>query len=118
MRSAYILTGIALCAGVSLAFSSGVLSQYGPLPSVTGAPAIRSKPAEFNCTLCHLPDVKNNRAYVGGPKQYRAYQQFRHEQIVNAENEPSPSPSVQVVEVNEGWAEWDGWGPLGEPGWY
>jgi hypothetical protein len=65
-----------------------------------------------------LPDVKNNRAYVGGPKQYRAYQQFRHEQIVNAENEPSPSPSVQVVEVNEGWAEWDGWGPLGEPGWY
>jgi hypothetical protein len=51
---------------------------------VTGAPAIRSKPAEFNCTLCHLPDVKNNLNTPGGsvrilglPKTYSVGQTYR-----------------------------------------
>ena len=67
-----------------------------------------------------LPDLKNNQAYVGGPKQYKAYQQFRGDQKLNAESGvPSSSSSIKVVEVTEmNWGGWDGWGPMGEPGWY
>jgi hypothetical protein len=72
-----------------------------------------------------LPDLANNRAYVGGPKQYQAYKQFRQKQKMNSENYMAPPDSVQMVEINAmNWGEWGGWGPmgpdgfLGEPGWY
>jgi hypothetical protein len=72
-----------------------------------------------------LPDMANNRAYVGGPRQYQAYKQFRQKQEMNSENYMAPPDSVQMVEVNAmNWGEWGGWGPmgpdgfLGEPGWY
>jgi hypothetical protein len=72
-----------------------------------------------------LPDLANNRAYVGGPRQYQAYKQFRQRQQMNSENYLAPPDSVQMVEVNAmNWGEWGGWGPvgpdgfLGEPGWY
>ncbi len=72
-----------------------------------------------------LPDRVKNRAYVGGPKQYQAYQQFRRTQQMNTENyEATPDP-IQIVEINSmNWGEWDGWvavgGPdgIGWPGWY
>ena len=72
-----------------------------------------------------LPDLANNRAYVGGPRQYQAYKQFRQKQQMNSENYLAPPDSVQMVEINAmNWGEWGGWGPvgpdgfLGEPGWY
>jgi hypothetical protein len=72
-----------------------------------------------------LPDLANNRAYVGGPRQYEAYKQFRQKQQMNSENYLAPPDSVQMVEVNAmNWGEWGGWGPvgpdgfLGGPGWY
>ena len=72
-----------------------------------------------------LPDLANNRAYVGGPRQYQAYKQFRQKQQMNSENYLAPPDSVQMVEVNAmNWGEWGGWGPvgpdgfLGGPGWY
>jgi hypothetical protein len=72
-----------------------------------------------------LPDLANNRAYVGGPKQYQAYKQFRQKQQMNSENYLAPPDSVQMVEVDAmNWGEWGGWGPvgpdgfLGGPGWY
>jgi hypothetical protein len=72
-----------------------------------------------------LPDLANHRAYVGGPKQYQAYKQFRQKQQMNSENYMAPPDSVQMVEVNAmNWGEWGGWGPvgpdgfLGDPGWY
>ncbi len=72
-----------------------------------------------------LPDLANNRAYVGGPRQYQAYKQFRQKQQMNSENYLAPPDSVRTVEINAmNWGEWDGWGPmgpdglLGEPGWY
>ena len=68
-----------------------------------------------------LPDLKNNQAYVGGPKQYQAYQQFREDQRLNAKSgaPSSSSSSITVVEVTEtDWGGWGGWGPMGEPGWY
>lgn len=72
-----------------------------------------------------LPDLKNHQAYVGGPKQFHAYQRLRQTQQMNAENYSPPSEPVQVTEVNAvNWGEWDGWGAVGGmdgmgwPGWY
>jgi hypothetical protein len=69
-----------------------------------------------------LPDLANNRAYVGGPKQYQVYKQFRQKQKNNSENYVATPTPVQVVEVNSmNWGDWGGWGPMGftgGPGWY
>ena len=55
-----------------------------------------------------LPDAPNNRAYVGGPKQYQAYQQLRLSQQLSNEN-------LEAAEMNEmaseDWDAWGGWGP-------
>ena len=69
-----------------------------------------------------LPDLKNNRAYIGGPKQYQAFVQLRRKQKMDSENAGSPPPDIQVVEINEdNWGGVDGWGGwegMAEPGWY
>ena len=60
-----------------------------------------------------LPDVKNNQAFVGGPKQYQAYQQLRLARQMSNEN-------LEAAEMNQqasmNWGAWGGWGP--GPGWY
>ena len=70
-----------------------------------------------------LPDLKNNQAYVGGPKQYQAYVQLRQTQEKNSASAGSPPMGhFQVVEVNEAdlgdWDAWGGWDGMAEPGWY
>ena len=66
-----------------------------------------------------LPDLQNNQAYVGGPKQYQVYLQKRQMQKANGKDFQSPPTEIQVVEVNSfDWGGWDGWDPMGEPGWY
>ncbi len=70
-----------------------------------------------------LPDLQNNQAYVGGPKQYQAYLQLRQKQKMDSASAGSPpSGHFQVVEVNDvdwvGWDGWGGWDGLAEPGWY
>jgi len=66
-----------------------------------------------------LPDLKNHQAYVGGPKQYQAYRQFRQAQKMNAEHEAAAPPSYHVVEINAtNWQEFEGWDGLDGPGWY
>ncbi len=69
-----------------------------------------------------LPDLANNRAYIGGPKQYEVYKQFRAKQKNNSKNYVAPAETVEVVEVNSmNWGDWGGWGPagfMGGPGWY
>ena len=84
LRVVYIIPVLALAAGVSLALGGGVLSEHGPIPSVTGAPAIRSKAAELNCTLCHLNFDWNNLNTPGGsveilglPRAYAPGQTYR-----------------------------------------
>jgi hypothetical protein len=71
-----------------------------------------------------LPDLQNNQAYVGGPKQFQVYQRDRRIQKQNSEHAATPS-HIEVVEVTEtGWTGWGGWdavgGPdgMGAPGWY
>ena len=69
-----------------------------------------------------LPDLKNNQAYVGGPKQYQAYQELRRTQLKNSKTFEAAPDAVLMVEVNAtNWGEWSGWGGvgvMGEPGWY
>jgi hypothetical protein len=59
-----------------------------------------------------LPDVKNNQAYVGGPKQYEAYQKLRLDKEISNQN-------LMAAEMNEdaSWGEWGGWGEWDGPGW-
>ena len=56
-----------------------------------------------------FPDAANNRAYVGGPTQYRAYTQIRT--AIQFRNE-----SLEAAGFGEesDWGTWDGWGG---PGW-
>jgi hypothetical protein len=56
-----------------------------------------------------FPDPANNRAYVGGPTQYQAYQQIRT--AIQFRNE-----SLEAAGFGEetDWGTWDGWGG---PGW-
>ena len=89
-------------------------------------PADKVTPITYGGKLYYiLPDLANNRAYVGGPKQYQVYKQFRQKQEMNSENYVATPDSVTVVEINAmNWGDWGGWGPMdpmgvmGEPGWY
>jgi len=56
-----------------------------------------------------FPDPANNRAYVGGPTQYQAYQQIRT--AIQFRNE-----SLEAAGFGQetDWGTWDGWGG---PGW-
>ena len=61
-----------------------------------------------------LPDAANNRAWVGGPKQYQAFQQLRlARQISN--NNLQAAQMNQLASVN--WGSWGGWGRGGRWGW-
>lgn len=62
-----------------------------------------------------LPDVKNNQAYVGGPKQYQAYQQLRLAKQLSNENLEAAQMN-QMATMN--WGGWGGWGGGWGPGWY
>jgi hypothetical protein len=62
-----------------------------------------------------FPDAAHNQAYVGGPKQYRAYQQLRLENKLAEQN-------LETAEMYQdpmmGWGAWGGWGMGWGPGWY
>lgn len=54
-----------------------------------------------------LPDAANNQAFVGGPKQYQAYQQLRLARQISNDN-------LMAAQMNEtasmNWGAWGGWG--------
>jgi hypothetical protein len=58
-----------------------------------------------------FPDAANNRALVGGPKQYQAYQQLRLANKLANENLET-AEAYQDASMN--WGAWGGWGG---PGW-
>jgi hypothetical protein len=66
LKAVYAVPALVLATGFSLALGGGVLSEHGPIPSYTGAPDIRSKPAELDCTLCHFNFEWNNLNTPGG----------------------------------------------------
>ena len=58
-----------------------------------------------------FPDPAQNRAYVGGPKQYQEYQQLRAEKKLANENLETAA-MYQDAEMD--WGGWGaGWGPMG-----
>ena len=67
-----------------------------------------------------FPDPAQNRAYVGGPNEYQAYQQLRTEKKLAKENLET-AEMYQDAEME--WSLWGGWGsglgswgPMGGPG--
>jgi hypothetical protein len=61
-----------------------------------------------------FPDAAHNQAYVGGPKEYQAYQQLRAEKKLANENLET-AEMYQDAEMDwGGWGGWGaGWGPMG-----
>lgn len=62
-----------------------------------------------------FPDAANNRALVGGPKQYQSYQQLRLANKLANENLEA-AEAYQDASMN--WGTWGGWGAWGGMGWY
>jgi hypothetical protein len=69
-----------------------------------------------------FPDPAHNLAYVGGPKQYRQYQQLR---IDNKLAKESLETADMYQDEEMQWSVWGGWdagfgsfGPMGGPGPY
>jgi hypothetical protein len=69
-----------------------------------------------------FPDPAHNRAYVGRPKEYQAYQQLRATNKLAMENLET-AEMYQDAEMQ--WSLWGGWGaglgpwgPMGGPGLY
>ena len=54
-----------------------------------------------------FPDPVHNRSYVGGPKEYRAYQQLRSANKLSKENLET-GEMYQDSEMQ--WSSWGGWG--------
>src|SRR5713101_5947699 len=61
-----------------------------------------------------FPDAAHNQAYVGGPKEYQAYQQLRAANKLATENLET-AEMYQDAEMDwGGWGGWGaGWGPMG-----
>ena len=69
-----------------------------------------------------FPDPAHNQSYVGGPKQYRQYQQLRTDNRL-AKESLETADMYQDTEME--WSVWGGWdaglgsyGPMGGPGLY
>ena len=61
-----------------------------------------------------FPDVAHNQAYVGGPKEYQAYQQLRAENKLARENLETAEMYQDAEMDRGGWGGWGaGWGPMG-----
>jgi hypothetical protein len=60
-----------------------------------------------------FPDVPNNQAYVGGPKQYQTYQQNRQAAQVASDNLMAAEMNREAAAEMQ-WGAWGGWGA----GWY
>jgi hypothetical protein len=64
-----------------------------------------------------FPDPAHNQAYVGGPKQYRAYQELRADKKLARED---LQDAEMYQDATMEWSLWAGgegvWGPMGGPG--
>jgi hypothetical protein len=64
-----------------------------------------------------FPDPAHNQAYVGGPKEYQAYQQLRAENKLTKED---LQDAEMYQDATMEWSLWEGgegvWGPMGGPG--
>ena len=82
---------------------------------LAGLPAGKVTPVDYKGKRYYvLPDVPNNQAYVGGAKQYEAYQQLRLANKLSNDN-------LEAAQMNQmssmNWGAWGGWGGYGGWGW-
>ena len=63
-----------------------------------------------------FPDVPNNQAYVGGPKQYQVYQQNRQAAKIAEDNAMAAEMNEEAATEMQ-WGAWGGWG-AGWADWY
>jgi hypothetical protein len=67
-----------------------------------------------------FPDPAHNQAYVGGPKQYRHYQELRATNKLAQENLETAEMYQDSAMEWSLWGGWDAglgvWGPMGGPG--
>ena len=63
-----------------------------------------------------FPDPAHNQAYVGGPKEYQAYQQLRADKKLSRED---LQDAEMYQDATMEWSLWEGgegvWGPMGGP---
>ena len=63
-----------------------------------------------------FPDPAHNQAYVGGPKEYQAYQQLRADKKLSRED---LQDAEMYQDATMEWSVWEGgegvWGPMGGP---
>ena len=66
-----------------------------------------------------FPDPTNNRAYIGRPKEYQAYQQLRATNKLATENLETAQMYQDAEMQWSMWGGWDAglgsWGPMGGP---
>jgi hypothetical protein len=62
-----------------------------------------------------FPDAANNRALVGGPKQYQSYQQLR---LANKLANENLETAEMYQDASMNWGAWGGWGGPGWTGFY
>ena len=64
-----------------------------------------------------FPDPARNQAYVGGPREYQAYQQLRADKKLSRED---LQDAEMYQDATMEWSMWEGgegvWGPMGGPG--
>ena len=69
-----------------------------------------------------FPDPASNRAYIGRPKDYQAYQQLRADKKLAMENLETAQMYQDAEMQWSVWGGWDAglgsWGPMGGPGPY
>src|SRR5947208_1952088 len=54
-----------------------------------------------------FPDAAHNQAYVGGPKEYQAYQQLR---VANKLAQENLESAEMYNDASMNWGAWGGWG--------
>ena len=92
-RAAHLGAAAVLASAASFALGGGFLSGHGPLPSYSGARALGGKPAEGNCTLCHLNEGGSKLDLPGGaveildlPATYTAGEIYRIRVRLNSDS--------------------------------
>ena len=63
-----------------------------------------------------LPDAENNRAYVGGPDEYKTYQQLRLQKQISDDNLAAAQMNQMAAMNSMNWGAWGGWGAVGPYG--
>lgn len=63
-----------------------------------------------------FPDVKHNRAFVGGPAEFQAYAKLHQEKQISDQNLEAAQMNQMAAMNQMNWGAWGGWGGYGWAG--